>query len=101
MSARVDSSRSTPTEQAEALWPYTAGRRIDKIRHRVALDEPSGRIAEVDICAGTLAGLCVAEVEFGSEIDAAAFSPPDWFGRELTNEPGWTNAALARYGRPK
>ncbi len=87
-------------EQADALWPHTARRRIDKTRHRVMLDDPPGHIAEVDVYAGALAGLCVTEVEFRSETDAAAFTPPPWFGRELTGEPGWSNAALARRGRP-
>ncbi len=50
--------------------------------------------------AGVLAGLSVVEVEFGSEREAASFAPPAWFGRELTGETGWSNAALARHGRP-
>lgn len=86
--------------QAEALWAHTRGRRIDKVRYRVALDDPGGHVAEVDVYAGALAGLCVAEVEFVSETDAAAFVSPGWFGRELTGERGWSNAALARHGRP-
>ena len=40
------------------------------------------------------------EVEFASETDAAAFDPPDWFGPELTGNADWSNAALARHGRP-
>ena len=87
-------------EQAEALWPHTVGRRIDKTRHRVALDDPLGHVAEVDVYAGALTGLYVAEVEFSSELDAAAFVPPEWFGRELTGESEWSNASLARRGRP-
>ena len=87
-------------EQAEALWPHTVGRRIDKTRHRVALDDPPGHVAEVDVYAGDLAGLTVVEVEFSSEPDAAAFVPPGWFGRELTGEAAWSNASLARHGRP-
>ena len=72
-----------------------------RTRHRVALDgEPPGLVAEVDVYGGTLAGLCVAEVEFASEADAASFDPPGWFGRELTGDPAWSNAALARHGRP-
>jgi adenylate cyclase len=87
--------------QAEALWPHTVGRRIDKTRHRVALDGlPPDHVAEVDIYAGTLEGLCVAEVEFASEAVAASFDPPDWFGREVTGDPSWSNATLARHGRP-
>lgn len=87
-------------EQADALWPHTLRRRIDKTRHRVMLDHPLGHVAEVDLYAGALAGLCVVEVEFSSETDAAAFIPPAWFGRELTGQRGWNNAALARHGRP-
>jgi CYTH domain-containing protein len=64
------------------------------------LDHPLGHVAEVDLYAGALAGLCVVEVEFSSETDAAAFIPPAWFGRELTGQRGWNNAALARHGRP-
>lgn len=86
--------------QADTLWPHTASRRIDKTRHRVLLDGTLGHVAEVDVYAGALAGLCVTEVEFSSEAAAAAFVPPAWFGRELTGQQGWSNAALAREGRP-
>ncbi len=85
-------------DRAEALWPFTAGRRIDKTRYRVPL--PDELVAEVDIYAGELAGLAVVEVEFPTDEVANGFDTPAWFGRELTNEPGWSNAALARSGRP-
>ena len=49
---------------------------------------------------GALEGLVTVEVEFPTEEEAARFEPPGWFGRELTGEPGWSNAALARHGRP-
>ncbi len=98
--SRTEVDVAVSMEQAEGLWPHTAGRRIDKTRHRVVLDGPFGNVAEVDVYAGALAGLCVAEVEFSAEADAAVFTPPAWFGRELTGEPGWSNAALARHGRP-
>lgn len=83
---------------AEALWPSTAGRRIEKVRHRVPVD---GRVADIDLYEGELAGLCTAEVEFASEEEAERFRPPDWWGRDVTGHPGWDNAALARHGRPR
>ena len=86
-----------PLETAEALWPHTAGRRIDKTRHRVGL---GGLVAEVDVYAGELAGLCRIEVEFPSESEAAAFVPLPWFGREVTGDTRWSNSSLARNGRP-
>ena len=85
-------------DQAEALWPHTMGRRVDKTRHRVELGD-SGPVAEVDVYAGVLSGLCTVEVEFESEAAATAFIAPTWFGREVTGDVAWTNAALARTGR--
>lgn len=82
---------------AEQLWPYTAGRRVDKQRYRVGLGDHT---AEVDVYSGELDGLSIVEVEFGSGEAADAFRPPDWFGRELTGLAEWSNAALARHGHP-
>jgi CYTH domain-containing protein len=79
------------------LWGLAAGRRIDKTRHRLPVGDHT---AEVDVYSGELDGLVVAEVEFGSRQDAAAFTGPEWFGDELTGDPRWSNAALATDGRP-
>jgi CYTH domain-containing protein len=85
-----------PTE-AEDLWPHTEGRRIEKVRHEVRLGPV---VAEVDVYGDALDGLVVVEVEFPSATEADGFAPPDWFGPELTGDDGWSNASLARSGRP-
>jgi CYTH domain-containing protein len=90
----------TPAE-AETLWALTAPRRIDKTRYVVALAASGHHEAEVDVYAGALAGLRVVEVEFPSAEAAAAFVPPAWFGREVTDDARWSNASLARFGRPE
>jgi adenylate cyclase len=81
----------------DELWGLAGDRHLEKTRHRVDLD---GLTAELDLYTGPLAGLAVVEVEFPSRREAEAFDPPDWFGVELTGEPGWSNAALARHGAP-
>ncbi len=87
--------------QFEALWPATEGRRIEKTRRTMALAGPPGGLAiEVDEYAGALAGLCVAEVEFGDEAAAAAFSVPPWFGRDVTDDEAYKNRRLALDGLP-
>jgi adenylate cyclase len=96
--ARTEVESTVTADDAEALWALTEGRRIDKIRYRVPLDDPL--VAEIDVYAGDLEGLCTVEVEFDSEAAAADFEPPGWFGRDVTGERGWSNAALARDGRP-
>jgi adenylate cyclase len=82
----------------DQLWALAAGRRIDKTRYPVAA---GGHTVEVDVYAGPLAGLVVAEIEFASRADAEAFTPPAWCGDELTGDPSWSNASLAARGRPE
>lgn len=87
-------------DEAETLWPHTSGRRIAKTRYRILLDPSDNYVAEVDVYEGDLVGLCTVEVEFANEDAARAFEPPRWFGREVTGQHEWTNAALARGGLP-
>lgn len=88
----------TPAD-AEALWRHTEGRRIAKRRHRIALAD--GHVAELDVYDGPLAGLRTVEVEFASHDAATAFQPPAWFGRDVTDVPGWSNLELSRHGIPR
>lgn len=81
----------------DALWPATDGRRIEKIRH-VLLDGEN--VIEVDRYEGKLTGLVVAEVEFDSEAAAQAWRPPEWIGREITEEACYKNQQLALLGMP-
>lgn len=99
--SRTEVEVSISQEEAEALWPHTKGRRIQKTRHRVTGHELGDLVAEIDVYAGELAGLYTAEVEFDSEDEASAFVPPEWFGREVTGEAQWSNSALARHGLPR
>src|SRR5689334_10367994 len=83
--ARVEEELPLGEEQFESLWPLTEGRRIEKVRHEL----PDG--IEVDVYEGALSGLVVAELEFASEEESAAFDPPDWFGAEVTEDRRYKN----------
>jgi CYTH domain-containing protein/CHAD domain-containing protein len=85
-------------EQFDALWSLTDGRRLSKSRRRVPLGD--GLVAEVDLFEGELSGLVTVEVEFGSAEQSSRFSPPPWFGRELTGEDAYSNQRLASDGLP-
>ncbi len=85
-------------EQFDAAWPHTEGRRVAKVRHRIPLDE---HVIELDVFSDGLDGLVLAEVEFGSCEALEGFEPPTWFGREVTDDGRYTNAALALNGRPE
>lgn len=95
--ARTEVECRLDAEQFEALWNLTQDRRIDKIRHRI---EFGPHTIELDTFLGPLDGLIIAEVEFDSVEQAGIFEPPAWFGREVTDDSAWNNAALATHGRP-
>jgi adenylate cyclase len=83
--------------QFEALWPATAGRRLEKTRYRVPW---AGKPVEVDVYHGALAGLVVAEVEFTSADESGQFTAPPWFGTEVTADDAYKNVHLALHGKP-
>ena len=71
---------------------------IEKDRYCIPFE---GHTIELDVFDGSLAPLVFAEVEFATEEEALAFVKPDWFGRDVTWEPDYSNAALSRQGAPK
>jgi CYTH domain-containing protein len=83
----------------EDLWPLTEGRRIAKRRHYG--DAGDGAEFEADVFDGPLRGLVVVEVEFDSADESERFQPPDWFGREVTDDERYSNVKLAVDGRPE
>jgi CYTH domain-containing protein/CHAD domain-containing protein len=82
----------------EALLPLTSGRRVRKVRHYMPLAHDLR--AEVDVYEDGLDGLRTVEVEFDSEDASRAFTPPPWFGRELTGDRRYANQTLATEGLP-
>jgi adenylate cyclase len=95
--AREEAEIEIDGERFEELWPLTEGRRLHKRRHVL----PQGELEiEVDVYAGDLDGLVVAEIEFGSEEEARAFVPPDWLGEDVTGDPRYLNVTLATQGAP-
>jgi CYTH domain-containing protein/CHAD domain-containing protein len=84
-------------QEFDAAWPHTDGQRIEKIRHMIPFGD---HVIELDVFAGDLDGLVVAEVEFDSISASDDFEPPAWFGPEVTDDGRYTNASLALHGLP-
>jgi CYTH domain-containing protein len=85
--------------QFEELWPLTQGWRVRKRRHRIDLE--GGLTAEMDVYLDHLEGLLTVEVEFDSRSASSDFSPPAWFGREVTGDVAYSNQQMAlQAGRP-
>ena len=56
---------------------------------------PGELTAEIDVFTGALTGLIMVEVEFADEASRAAFVPPIWFGRDVSEEFWSSNPWLA------
>jgi adenylate cyclase len=50
--------------------------------------------------ADPLEGLLVAEVEFDSRQASERFEKAGWLGRDVTEDPAYSNRTLAERGRP-
>lgn len=85
-----------PIADARALADANVDRQIEKTRHIV---HSGGFVWEVDVFSGALSGVVVAEVEMNSETDDPAL--PSWLGREVTEDPAYSNAMLATKGLPE
>lgn len=88
----TDISRQEYENLVAQLYPET--QMIVKHRYHIRLED--GHIAELHIHSGHLAGFSYVEVEFSDVEDAKAFVPPDWFGREVTDDAEFTYGALAK-----
>ncbi len=94
---RVELEEPTDPMLFESLWPLTAAARVEKVRHAV----PDGAFTwEIDVFLDR--PLLLAEVELPSEDTVVQL--PEWLApcveREVTGDPAYVNANLARAPRP-
>lgn len=86
-------------EQFDNLSQKVENNIINKKRYIIPLD---GNLkAELDIYGGYLDGFMNVEVEFDSVETAIKFNPPDWFGKEVTQDRRYSNGSLSKNGIPK
>lgn len=83
-------------EAYEHLLPKIDGILISKTRYLIPLEHEL--TAELDIFEGELAPLRLVEVEFDSVESANAFTPPAWFGEDVTNSGKYHNSYLSCHG---
>ena len=77
----------------EEFWLLTAGKRLEKTRFYYPLQQEA--MAEIDVYKGRNKGLIVIEVEFDSIEASRKFTPPAWFGKEITGKRKYKNQNLA------
>lgn len=81
-------------ESFEHLKEKIDGILIEKRRYLIPYAEKY--TIELDIFEGELAPLQLAEVEFTSEEEANHFTPPSWFGEDVTFSTDYHNSTLSQ-----
>ncbi|MBR1550196.1 MAG: hypothetical protein IJ634_06110 [Bacteroidales bacterium] len=76
---------------------------VSKTRYRIPLgmrsevggQGPTEQVAELDIFHSVHEGLRLVEVEFRTAEEANAFTPPAWFGEDVSNDRRYRNSWLS------
>ncbi len=89
--SRKEFEYEIPSADAEALLAL-CGKMVEKVRHLVTY---AGMVWELDVFAGANEGLVMAEIELVSE--EQPFGLPEWAGEEVTGDPRYYNAYLAKH----
>ena len=94
--AREEIEAALTKEAYEHLLEKIDGYPITKRRYLIPLDPYT---IELDVFSGHMEGLIMAEVEFPTEEEANSFTPPDWFGEDVTNDRRYHNSNMI-FGNP-
>ena len=97
--AREEFELPLSKEAFEHLKPKTDGIFIEKTRYFIPLE--NSLTAELDIYNGSLSGLFTVEVEFESLEEAESFTPPEWFGKDVSEDNRYKNSSLYIKGLPE
>lgn len=78
----------------EKLIKKAEGNIITKTRYEIP--EKENLTIELDIFEGAFAGLLLAEVEFDTKEAALSYTPPAWFGPDVTTDPRYHNSNMSQ-----
>ena len=92
--ARQEYTLPLTREAYEHLLPKVDGILISKKRYLIPL--ASGLTIELDLFDKELSPLILAEVEFDTEEAANKFTPPEWFGEDVTYSTEYHNSVLSQ-----
>lgn len=94
MMAREEYNLPLNATSYEHLSEKADGNVISKTRYLIPLN--NGLTAELDIFNAPFEWLQMVEVEFESIEQANLFTPPEWFGKEVTNDHHYHNSYLSQ-----
>lgn len=93
--SRLEKEFEISDDEFNKEWQLTLNKRIHKTRYKIPHEK---FLIELDFFHDKLEGLIIAEVEFNSIEESEQFTPPVWFGEEVTNKKEFSNSYLSLYG---
>lgn len=90
--AREEYNLPLTKDSYQHLLKKADGKIITKKRYLIPLDNHT---IELDIFEGIYKGLILVEVEFNSVDEANSFTPPEWFGEDVTYSVKYKNSTLS------
>lgn len=84
-------------QEFDKLSKQTLNLPIKKTRYLIPY---KNHLLELNLFHGKLKGFKMVEVEFKSLTESNEFLPPDWLGKEITNDKRYRNTSLVRFGVP-
>ena len=93
MMVREEYNLPLTAEGYEHMIQKADGNIIRKTRFLIPLGDLTIELDEFD---APFAPLLMAEVEFPDRETAESFTPPLWFGREVTNDPAYHNSNMSK-----
>lgn len=94
MMAREEYNLPLNESSYQHLLEKADGNIISKTRYLIPLE--NGLVAELDIFEGAFLGMLLVEVEFPSVETAENFTPPKWFGKDVTYDKKYHNSYLSK-----
>ena len=92
---RIEVEKPLTKEEYEEMSVMVKGNLITKERYLLPLEDYPELKVELDIFGGIFDGLIIAEVEFPDIEKARSFVAPDYFSREVTDDPRYQNSSLS------
>lgn len=92
--AREEYNLPLTKDSYEHLLKKADGTIITKDRYEIPLTEKL--TIELDLFHGVYEGLTLAEVEFETKEEANTFTPPAWFGKDVTFDSKYHNSNMSK-----
>ena len=93
---RIEVEKDITEKEFKELSTIVKGNVIKKTRYLIPFEKHT---IELDVFHGDFEGLILAEIEFDSKEEADRFNMPDFFYKDVTENPAYQNSSMSRMAK--